>query len=1205
MSYCNCNVNFMSQYAFVNDKQIHINDYIDEYVQYITCQYGHPLVPVINVTKRIPHFRHKNKNDVGGDPMTHWHCEWQALFPNTEKPFPLKDGQIKERRADVVLNANKVLEIQHSKYEKQEIENRKHDYRLHNVEIIWLIDGNTGINIKNLEYQNRCFIEFVDEYWKYESFQCYDCVYIDINSYIYKINPNKVKSHMIDVEKPKSREEFIQFLNDGHDIWNNEEPEQCNLYIKQQGAGNGKTYGIIKMLEDPDKSHYKNFIYITKQHSAKHIIKSTLEEIKNDPEHKFRYLKGIQITENNKKYIIKYFNELSNQDTTIIIATIDSFTFSIGNKHHTYFDKFEGLINSIIDGYIESRKCGAINFANVHPRLNKETLLVIDEFQDPPEYYGKAIVQIMLNKYIDVYIVGDKLQSISNEKNAFTYFLENEFPSINIVKLEPTNICRRFTHPKLVEFVNFMIPFKKYELPQIIPYKSSENTIMEESIVFIKGKSIDSNSRAEKNHENITNEIDKIMHHYENEVSKNNRFPEDFLIVTPFTKNNPLVEALLLSLNIFWKNKFMDDEQHMIGWKNKLERLKKTNANIAEKDIDNIERILNLSSEDYNKYAIFHKSEEGSSIDLSESDYATRIVSCHASKGDGRKVVFTIGFNESSIKKFSQTYNLVYHSLLHVAITRMKEKLYIYYIDNGDDISEKIKKYMFLNDINKKENEPIIDIKNKIKYSDLFCENKSTNYHELYEKIIRPCCLKKLHENKYENKDEKKIVDMGNHMIRYSSLYINLQIEIINREMKMKMNSDNQDIKKQLKAILHNVSESDITPANTMKGYYALMKLEKEIPIIKISDYGRDYKHYYNVIFENIQNIQIKLKDFLNKNIQILLCPLECIILYYMMEIVNQKQYSNISIQDVYNIIDIYSCSFCQNNSHEHSNCLCCKHFNNKKHVIITSKINNMQLYLLNHFEKMNTIKNIMDMMYSKFPKINWLVNNISFYEGNETFKIYNKCDFIGYNDTHVIISYIKPQFNQLNYNDVLLDSIYDTYFLYNIKKFDEKGEENNNYKRFNGKNIITCIFSLDLDEPYYIDWVNESGKNIIKENEGELLRLLYEGIMEKYQSQHGSIYKFYKYWREFCPEHKRKPLNFIGFLKEKLAGCETPAYVSEFFARIGFKIEMTNGKNSKEQILIYYDDKESFISDLNKELDKSVKNYLNIRFDDDEDDDD
>ena len=59
----------------------------------------------------------------------------------------------------------------------------------------------------------------------------------------------------------------------------------------------------------------------------------------------------------------------------------------------------------------------------------------------------------------------------------------------------------------------------------------------------------------------------------------------------------------------------------------------------------------NITINDYYRYAIFHKSEEGSSIDLSESEYSTRIVSCHASKGDGRKVVFIISFNESAIKR--------------------------------------------------------------------------------------------------------------------------------------------------------------------------------------------------------------------------------------------------------------------------------------------------------------------------------------------------------------------------------------------------------------------------------------------------------------------------------------------------------------------------------------------------------------------------
>jgi hypothetical protein len=1191
----------MSQYAFVNGKQIHISNYDETLKNYITCQNGHELIAVKNVKNRVPHYRHKNKNDVGGNPMTFWHSEWQSFFPITEKTFVLKPSQNKERRADVVLNKNRILEIQHSKYEKQEIDNRKHDYKLHNVDIVWLIDGNAGINVMKLEFSNRIFLEFLDNYWRYESFKSYNCIYIDINSYIYKINPNRVKSHMIDVENPKPKDEFIKFLKEeSEDIWSNEEPGQCNLFIKQQGAGNGKTFGIIKMLEDQDKSHYKNFIYITKQHSAKHIIKLTFEEIKNDTNNTFYYLKNIQINEKNKKYIITYFNTLSNQETTITIATIDSFTYSIGNKNHTYFDKFEGIIYSIIDGYIESKKCGTINFANINPKLNKETLLVIDEFQDAPEYYGKAIIQIMLNKYIDVYIVGDKLQSLSNEKNAFTYFLENEFPSINIIKLKPTNICRRFINPELVNFVNFIIPFNKYNLPEIVPYKNYETKNLEQDVLtFIKGKQIDTNLTSEKNEEIIISEVENIIKYYDAEVSKNNRFPEDFLIVTPFTKKNALVEALLLRLNIFWKNKFIEDEKLMIEWKNKLKKIKNNTHNLTEKDSNNIERILNLSNEDYNKYAVFHKSEEGSSIDLSESDYATRIVSCHASKGDGRKIVFTIGFNERGIKKFSQTSNnLVYDSLLHVAITRMKEKLFIYYFDNSDDISEKIKKYISLNSSIKKENEPIIAIKNKIKYFDLFCENKSTNFQLISEVIIKQTNLKNLDENK----DEKKIVDMGNHMIRYASLHINLIIEIINREIK----SNNEDIKKQLKAILHKVSESVIIEAINMKQYYESMEKTEvnTIPIIKISNYGRDYINYYNIILSNIQNIQLKLKNFLKEILKISLCPLECIILYYIMEITEQKKYSNISIQDLYNIIDTYSCSFCQDNLEQHTNCLCSRHFNLNKRFIPTLKIENIQQYLFKHFEKMNLIKNMINSVYLTYPKINWLINNISFYEGNDTFKIYNKYDFIGYNDTHVIISYIKPQFNQLNYNEILLDSIYDTYFLYNLKKLNEKGEENNNYKKFNNKTVITCIFSLDLNEPYYINWADSSGNDIIKKNEGELLILIYEGILEKYKTEHKSVYKFYSYWREFCSDSEKKPLNFIRTIKEKIIKNKTLRYIEDFFTKIEFKIEIAKNKNEKERILMYYDDKESFLFDLEKELEKSIKNFLNIKFEDDSDED-
>ena len=146
-----CNINFMSNYCFVNNNQIHVDDYIKTNNKIkILCQKGHELI-LVNGEKRRPHFRHKNSCDVGGNPMTLWHIEWQSHFPIIEVCFSCKPNQIKERRADVLLNEKKTLEIQHSKYEKEEIDNRKRDYQLHNIDIIWLIDGNKNIVVNFFE----------------------------------------------------------------------------------------------------------------------------------------------------------------------------------------------------------------------------------------------------------------------------------------------------------------------------------------------------------------------------------------------------------------------------------------------------------------------------------------------------------------------------------------------------------------------------------------------------------------------------------------------------------------------------------------------------------------------------------------------------------------------------------------------------------------------------------------------------------------------------------------------------------------------------------------------------------------------------------------------------------------------------------------------------------------------------------------------
>lgn len=66
--------------------------------------------------------------------------------------------------------------------------------------------------VKKLDSCNRVFLEFTSEKRKYNSFMCYDCIYIDIDNMIYKINPKMVKSAMIDVGMPIIKETFIKIL---------------------------------------------------------------------------------------------------------------------------------------------------------------------------------------------------------------------------------------------------------------------------------------------------------------------------------------------------------------------------------------------------------------------------------------------------------------------------------------------------------------------------------------------------------------------------------------------------------------------------------------------------------------------------------------------------------------------------------------------------------------------------------------------------------------------------------------------------------------------------------------------------------------------------------------------------------------------------------------------------------------------------------
>jgi hypothetical protein len=715
-----------------------------------------------------------------------------------------------------------------------------------------------------------------------------------------------------------------------------------------------------------------------------------------------------------------------------------------------------------------------------------------------------------------------------------------------------------------------MIPFDKYNLPQIEPYKidiSGEN----DPIRFFEGKLITQDPAGKKHGNELNRQLDIIMEYFINEVETNKRKPNDFLIITPFTTNNPLVDLLQGRINTYWKDR------------------------------------IGKGNDDYFRYAIFHKSEEGSSIDLDESAESTRIVSIHASKGDGRNVVFMIGFSESALRRFSgRKESLIYDSLFHVAITRMKQKLYIQYQNNGDSIVRKLNEYMN-REMDDTQLKPNIHIYHSIKYSDIISRGLTSSFNELRDKFINHATMKPLEEDT----SDKRIIDMGNHTIRYSSLLISVLIHIINKE-----GDQSEEIKRQIKAILHAVADSVITLTHVWNKYNIIVS-GKELALMKISKEGRDYLRYHDIIYDNMQYVIAKLKKGLKENVLPAFCPFECVILNHMIGITQNGSYASITIGDIYNIVDVYSKSYDVGTS-GHESCLCEKSFCDKKDCAVSNaSIDVMRGYLHSHFEKVKYIEQVMGVFHEKYPRLNWLYNHVVKYNGqNDNYKVWRQFTLVGYDNDTVVVAYIKPQFNALNFNEVLINSIYDAYILNNIAQYEEEcgiKKVRANYTRFHGKKFVSCVFTLDRKEPYYITWW-DGPTNLIEANSDMLKQLMYTHMDDYYSYENSSIEYFYKYWRTNCPTEHSAPKKFIDLLldeynkmkdKNNEAKKHLPSYIDDFFRGIKGRLEFCSDKNQRKDILAQYDESAFFITNLNNTMSQSVKRFLNIEANDSDDESD
>ena len=819
-----------------------------------------------------------------------WHNKMEKLFPEEmrEVKFYCSSSVSNTcRRADIRLSNNRTCEIQHSYISENEIVNRFNDWNEFGKEIIWLVDGNEGVQLDKLSTGNYLFI--FNSYWKYKSFiKIYEYILLEKDGLIFKIELKKIKSGMIELKEAKSLEETIHILKTTpDDIWNywtDENVIKSQLGVYQQGAGNGKTYGIWKSItENKDK---ETFIIVTKQHSAKTVIYEELIDqklrFKNSEGKEAYHIENIEKDceyNTEKHYVIKYTHKQSKKECKVIIGTIDSFCYNLSYSNAKGADFFKGIVDNIKEKGATKINNGYMRFGGENIQLCKKSEIWIDEVQDLPENYLHAMIKLMYETQCYMNVVGDKLQSLEFKNNFLTEIVEEGLPNIVIDKKDAINQNRRIKVTNMGDKINELINFG--ELPQIECDEQIEKEENNEPIKIIESPLIYAN---DKHNEKVNEFCNDVIERYIYEVETYNYSPNDFLIIFPIMKNNVIAPELQTKIQKYWVDKY---------------------------------------NTDYTQYVFLHKHTEGKVINTNDSKNATRIMSIRSSKGDGRKVIFILGVTEDSLKIVSnKNKGLVYESHLHVALTRAKNQIYFGLIKNNDDIHRRfgqsgyveylcnISKRMGLDKINELiEKEKLIDLleKNNINFKNIIKE----------QTIIK----------------QTETVDWGYHCIKYHTYYYQVILNIV-KDKDINSRKEMSELFVKLRIL----SNYQILDFDVKKYYEYLNKYQYNndenmplFPLCKLSD-KLEYKNYYDKIEGTIKKVQQKIKN----NTLTELNVYESIILTYMIQIETSKKYADITPMDIYNITYLFE----KNNNKEVE---LLNNIKNIQHIISKSGIKNYQ----------------------------------------------------------------------------------------------------------------------------------------------------------------------------------------------------------------------------------------------------------------------
>jgi hypothetical protein len=594
------------------------------------------------------------------------------------------------RIADVAAPPDLVLELQHSRITRAEVDARNRDYAGVGKSVVWLVDGTpVGCDVEVVPRHDGASVLTFAHLWPTDAFASCAVMLVHTASGVFSIDPSAIRFGMTVASPPWAVADFVCMVRDPMrhgELRAARHPVAANtLTVLQDPPGSGKTWKLVNLALNPEAfpafAHIDQYLYLTKPHSAKRVVAKELE----DNARRFGH-PVIERLDTGKALL--YTVDVSGRQVQVICATIDSFIWRLQNPASPAeageFDMFVRMCLGITAlGVGPLSRTGTVPFHGKAVSIGPKTLVCFDEATKPRTEYAQALLRIAATANCSVVVAGDKLQSIESPSNCMSAIRQLPASMMRVHCVEG-NTIRRFG-PVLVDFLVTVLGPETYSKHGLtVPEPTRELGIAEGDGVVVVEKMPRIQQDTPMDDQLITDTVQRIMSAVQADTDALSLLPQHVMCVLPTVKCNPLADALTNALHEFWARKLAD-----CRYRAQLAASPFAEQATALFGAYDAGQVLWLS--------VFHRSEGGRPIDTSTSDLATRLVSIHASQGDGRRLVVVLQLSEFRLKLHTRSSldptQLQYDSLLNVALSRAKTKLRVF-IEGGDDVHRRVAPFL-------------------------------------------------------------------------------------------------------------------------------------------------------------------------------------------------------------------------------------------------------------------------------------------------------------------------------------------------------------------------------------------------------------------------------------------------------------------------------------------------------------------------------